>query len=95
MRDPTGRANFVVIEPATDAAGALEIARKLCKADTPAGCSAGATAAIFPSLSRSRQTARATLQFSFSRDPAGTEIVLYNCTRFAGLPRERCIPRAR
>ena len=40
-------------------------------------------------------SARASLQFSFTRDPAGAEIVLYNCDRFPGLPRESCIPRAR
>jgi hypothetical protein len=39
--------------------------------------------------------ARAGLQFSYSRDPAGAEIVLFNCDTFAGLPREKCIPRAR
>jgi hypothetical protein len=39
--------------------------------------------------------ARDTLQFSYSRDPAGAEIVLYNCDTFPGLPREQCIPRGR
>jgi hypothetical protein len=38
---------------------------------------------------------RAALQFSYARDPAGTEIVLYNCDVYVGLPREKCIPRAR
>jgi spore germination cell wall hydrolase CwlJ-like protein len=95
MRDPTGRANFVVIEPATDAAGALEIARKLCKADTTCRVLGWNNRSDIPPAFPIPSTARATLQFSFSRDPAGTEIVLYNCTRFAGLPRERCIPRAR
>ena len=43
----------------------------------------------------SRDAARAGLEFSYSRDPAGAEIVLYNCDSFPGLPREKCIPRAR
>ena len=38
---------------------------------------------------------RSALQFSYARDPAGTEIALYNCETYPGLPREKCIPRAR
>ena len=40
-------------------------------------------------------SARSQLQFSYARDPAGAEIVLYGCDRFAGVVREQCIPRAR
>jgi hypothetical protein len=38
---------------------------------------------------------RATLLFSFTRDPSGAEYALYDCTRFTDLPREKCMPRVR
>ncbi len=94
MRDPSGKANFVLIGGA-NAAEALTLARKLCT--DPGTCRVmgwgerGTIPARFPVPS----AARATLKFSYSRDPAGTEITLYNCDLYPGLPRERCIPRAR
>ena len=95
MRDPSGRANFVELAPGTGEAGALALARKLCG---PAGtCRVlgwGDRAAI-PAAFPMPPSARAQLQFSYSRDPAGAEIALYACDHFAGLPREKCIPRAR
>ena len=38
---------------------------------------------------------RVPTRFSYSRDPGGAEIVLYNCDSFKDLPREQCIPAAR
>jgi len=94
MWDHTGKANFVLVEPGTSAAQALALARKLC--GEAATCRVlgwgeqGAIPATFPIP----PAARSSLQFSYTRDPAGVEIVLYDCVRFAGLAREQCIPRA-
>lgn len=94
MRDPSGKANFVLIGGA-DADQALALSRKLCT--DPGTCRVmgwGERSAI-PARFPVPSAARATLKFSYSRDPAGTEITLYNCDLYPGLPRERCIPRAR
>jgi Cell Wall Hydrolase len=95
MRVASGKATFIEILPGTNAAGALTMAKLLCNA--PGTCrvmgwrNRGAIPAAFPLPPE----ARASLTFSYSRDPAGAEIVLYDCQAFPGLPRERCIPRAR
>lgn len=95
MRLPSGRANFIVVLPAAGAEAALANARKLCA--SPGSCRVmgwadrGQIPASFP-LPR---IARDSLQFSYTRDPIGGEIVLYNCDSFTGLPREKCIPRGR
>jgi hypothetical protein len=94
MRDPSGKANFVLIGE-NDADQALALSRKLCT--DPGTCRVmgwGERSAI-PTKFPVPAAARATLKFSYSRDPAGTEITLYNCDLYQGLPRERCIPRAR
>jgi spore germination cell wall hydrolase CwlJ-like protein len=94
MRDPSGKANFVLIG-GEDADQALALSRKLCT--DPGTCRVmgwGERSAI-PTKFPVPATARATLKFSYARDPAGTEITLYNCDLYQGLPRERCIPRAR
>lgn len=95
MRDTTGRANFVVIDAASSAADAAAIARKLCKPAATCRVLGWGSRADVPAAFPLPPVARASLQFSFTRDPSGAEIVLYNCDRFAGLPRESCIPRAR
>ncbi|MDP3906115.1 MAG: cell wall hydrolase [Novosphingobium sp.] len=95
MRDASGRANFVVIDAASSAADAAAIARKLCKPDATCRVLGWGARADVPAAFPLPPAARASLQFSFTRDPAGAEIVLYNCDRFSGLPRESCIPRAR
>ena len=95
MRDASGRANFVVIGAGTSAAAATEIARALCKPNATCRVLGWASAAEIPATFPVPPSARATLQFSFTRDPGGAEIVLYDCRRFADLPREKCIPRAR
>jgi spore germination cell wall hydrolase CwlJ-like protein len=95
MRDPSGRANFVTLEPGIDPAGALAIARTLCREAMTCRVLGWASRADIPAAFPLPPTARASLLFSFTRDPGGSEIALYDCTRFAGLPREQCIPRAR
>jgi Cell Wall Hydrolase len=95
MRLASGKANFIEILPGTGAAGALTMARLLCNA--PGTCrvmgwrNRGAIPASFPLP----PAARASLTFSYSRDPAGAEIVLYDCQAFGGIPRDQCIPKAR
>ena len=95
MRLPSGKANFVVVNPRAGAGSALAMAKTLC---TTAGTcrvmgwgSRGEIPAAFPVP----KSARASLQFSYSRDPGGAEIALYNCNIYKGLPREQCIPAAR
>lgn len=95
MRDISGRANFVVIDAASGPVEAAAIARQLCKPGATCRVLGWADRAAVPAAFPIPREARATLQFSFTRDPAGTEIVLYNCDRFPGVPREACIPRAR
>jgi spore germination cell wall hydrolase CwlJ-like protein len=95
MRLASGKASFVEILPGTGAAGALTMAKLLCNA--PGTCRVmgwrerGTIPAAFPLP----PAARASLTFSYSRDPAGAEIVLYDCQAFGGIPRDQCIPKAR
>jgi hypothetical protein len=95
MRLPSGRANFIVVTAGAGPQAALANARKLCTGEgtcrVMGWLGRGDVPASFP-LPRS---ARDSLQFSYARDPAGSEIVLYNCDTFKGLPREQCIPRGR
>lgn len=95
MRDPTGKANFVVLEAATSADGALAIARKLCRAGETCRVLGWASRAEIPAAFPLTPASRATLQFSFTRDPSGAEYALYDCTRFTDLPREKCMPKMR
>lgn len=94
VRDPTGRANFVVLS-AANAEIALTLARKLCTGQATCRVMGWSDRAAVPVSYPIPLAARATLQFSYSRDPAGTEFVLYNCATFKGQPRETCIPRPR
>jgi hypothetical protein len=95
MRLASGKASFVEILPGTGAGAALTMAKALCS--TPGTCRVmgwrerGAIPAAFPLPA----AARASLAFSYTRDPAGAEIVLYDCRAFAGIARDQCIPRAR
>ena len=95
MRLPNGRANFIVLSSGASSDAALNTARGLCNGQgtcrVMGWVSRGQVPASFP-LPRA---ARDSLQFSYSRDPAGGEIALYNCETFTGLPREKCIPRGR
>lgn len=95
MRLPSGKANFVTVQPAAGAETALTMARKLCPAEGTCRVMGWSDRSLIPASLPLTGTARAALEFSYSRDPAGAEIVLYNCETFAGLPREKCIPRAR
>ena len=95
MRLPLGMANFVTVSPAAGSDSALTMARKLCPASGTCRVMGWSDRNLIPAALPLTGTARAGLQFSYSRDPAGAEIVLFNCDTFAGLPREKCIPRAR
>lgn len=95
MRDPTGMANFVVLDPGSKAADALAIARKLCREGATCRVLGWASRAEIPAAFPLTPASRATLQFSFTRDPSGAEYALYDCRRFTELPREQCMPKAR
>jgi hypothetical protein len=95
VRDPTGRANFVVLAAGSSAEAALTIARTLCKPDNTCRVLGWANSGDVPAAFPLTPTSRATLQFSFTRDPAGEEIALYDCRKYAEVPVEQCMPRAR
>jgi hypothetical protein len=94
MRAASGKASFIEILPGTSAEGALTMAKQLC--NEPGTCQVmgwherAAIPAAFPLTDQARQH----LRFSYSRDPAGAEIVLYDCRFFPATPRDQCIPRA-
>jgi len=94
MRDPSGRANFLLLDPGAGTAGALDQARKLCGTSATCRVMGWTDPAAIPTALPLPAAARVALQFSYSRDPAGAEIVLYGCDTFKGLAREKCIPRA-
>lgn len=95
MRLPTGKANFVTVSPAAGAESALAMARSLCSGEGSCRVMGWSDRAAIPAAYPLPREARAALQFSYARDPSGAEIVLYNCDTYPGLPREKCIPRAR
>lgn len=95
MRDITGKANFVTLDAASGPAEALALARRLCGSAATCRVLGWADRAQIPATFPLPPEARAALLFSYSRDPAGAEIALYDCERIAGLAREACIPRAR
>jgi len=94
MRGTGGKANFILLA-GTATADALEAARAVC--DKPGTCRVlgWSDPAAIPQAFPIPSAARAALQFSYTRDPGGAEIVLYGCGHFAGVPRDQCIPRAR
>ena len=95
MRLPSGKANFVVVNPRAGAPSALAMAQTLCTAPGTCRVMGWSSSALIPAAFPLPAPARQTLQFSYSRDPGGAEIVLYNCDSFKGLPLEQCIPAAR
>ncbi|WP_088308237.1 cell wall hydrolase [Novosphingobium sp. B 225] len=95
MRDPTGKGNFVTLDPGSGPAEAMALARKLCGAATTCRVLAWADRAEIPATFPLPRAARAALLFSYTRDPAGSEIALYDCTRINGVARDQCIPKAR
>ena len=95
MRLPSGMANFVTVSPAAGPDSALAMARKLCPPSGTCRVMGWSDRRLIPAALPLSGAARAGLQFSYSRDPAGAEIVLFNCDTFTGQPREKCIPRAR
>ena len=95
MRDPSGRANFVTVDPGKGAASAIATARSLCTGQGTCRVYGWAQGGLVPAALPLPAASRAQLQFSYARDPAGSEIVLYGCDSFKGVAREACIPRAR
>ena len=95
LRDATGKANFIVLDRTGSAEAALASARALCNRPGTCRVYGWRDASAVPAALPLSKPARAALQFSYARDPAGAEIALYNCDSFGGLPREQCIPRAR
>ena len=95
MRLPSGKANFVVVNPRAGTASALAMAKTLCTAAGTCRVLGWSSRGEIPAAFPVPKPARASLQFSYSRDPGGAEIALYNCDSFKGLPREQCIPAAR
>ena len=95
MRDPSGRANFVTVDPGKGTAGAIATARGLCNGQGTCRVYGWAQGGPIPAALPLPAASRAQLQFSYARDPTGAEIVLYGCDSFKGVAREACIPRAR
>lgn len=94
MRVPSGKGNFLLLGR-PDAAQALANARKLCGATGTCRVMGWSDPAAIPAAFPLTPAARAALQFSYSRDPAGAEIVLYACDWFKDAPGGQCIPKAR
>jgi hypothetical protein len=92
MRDLSGKANFVLLARG-DTDQALALSRRLCTDPGTCRVMGWTDRAAIPAKLPITAAARESLQFSYTRDPAGTEITLYNCDTFKGLPREKCIPK--
>ena len=95
MRLPSGKANFVLVTPAAGTDSALAMARKLCPESGTCRVLGWSDRSLIPASLPLPPASRTGLQFSFSRDPSGAEIALFNCDTFGGQAREKCIPRAR
>lgn len=94
MRNTGGKANFILLA-GTAAADALAAARKVCNQPGTCRVLGWSDPAAIPQAFPIPSPARAALQFSYTRDPSGSEIVLYGCGHFSGVPQDQCIPRAR
>lgn len=95
MRLPSGKANFVTVIPAAGAESALAMARKLCPESGTCRVMGWSDRSLIPASLPLPPASRSGLQFSYSRDPSGAEIALFNCETYPGQAREKCIPRAR
>lgn len=95
MRLPSGKANFVTVVPSAGAESALAMARKLCPGVGTCRVMGWSDRNLIPASLPLPPASRAGLEFSYSRDPSGAEIALYNCETYMGQAREKCIPRAR
>jgi len=94
MRNTGGKANFILLAGSATA-DALAAARAVCNQPGTCRVLGWTDPAAIPQAFPIPPAARAALQFSYTRDPSGSEIVLFGCGHFAGVPREQCIPRAR
>ncbi|WP_309623111.1 cell wall hydrolase [Novosphingobium sp.] len=95
MRLPNGRANFIIVSAGAGSDVALATARSLCNGQGTCRVMGWSNRGDVPVSFPLPRAARDSLQFSYSRDPAGSEITLYNCESFAGVTRDKCIPRGR
>ena len=95
MRLPSGRANFVTVIPGAGVESALTMARKLCPDSGTCRVMGWSDRNLIPASLPLPPASRSGLQFSYSRDPSGAEIALFNCETYPGQAREKCIPRAR
>lgn len=95
LRDPSGKANFLLLSAGASARAALDSARQLCNSVGTCRVYGWTDATRVPAALPLTREARAALEFSYARDPGGAEIVLYNCDTFPATAREACIPRAR
>jgi hypothetical protein len=95
MRLPSGKANFVVVNPRAGTSSAIAMAKTLCTSEGTCRVMGWGNRNEIPATFPLPKASRETLLFSYSRDPSGAEIALYNCESFKGLPREQCIPAAR
>ncbi|PKB14541.1 spore germination cell wall hydrolase CwlJ-like protein [Novosphingobium kunmingense] len=94
VRDASGRGNFLLLS-SSDPEQAVAGARKLCGTAPTCRVLGWLEATAIPARFPIPPASRAALAFSFSRDPSGAEIVLYDCRSFAGIAPDRCIPRMR
>lgn len=95
MRLPSGKASFITVAPLAGTERALATARNLCPAAGTCQVMGWSNRSSVPAALPLPGPARAALAFSYARDPEGKEITLFDCDSFTGLPREKCIPRAR
>ncbi len=95
VRHPEGRAFFVHLAAAASADGALSLGRQLCPSEQ-ANCRVMGwlDRTAIPPAYPVPPASRAQLTFSYVRE-GGSEIVLYDCKHFSGIPRDRCIPPPR
>lgn len=94
MRAGAGKANFILLS-GSSSTDALAAARAVCNLPGTCRVLGWTDQTAIPTALPIPRLARAALQFSYSRDPSGAEIVLYGCGHFTGIPRDQCIPRAR
>ena len=95
MRDPSGRANFMTVDPGKGTVSVVAAARGLCNGQGTCRVYGWSDGGAVPRALPLPAASRAQLQFSYARDPSGAEIVLYGCREFKGVAPEQCIPRAR
>lgn len=92
VRHPDGGAFLVALNGKPQPSAAVGMARKLCGGNGYCHVMAWTDRSVIPKGFPVPPPARAKLQFSYVLDAQNTETVLYNCSYFAGIERDRCIP---